>query len=64
MARYERSSYDPPERKFSTGFPAGMVFLLMLAIGAFLLIGSAFINNSNETVAVILPAPAAANQPS
>jgi len=38
-----------------------MVLLLMLAIGVFLLVESAFTNSPDESVGIVLPRPVVAN---
>ncbi|MFK0276363.1 hypothetical protein ACIQUG_22015 [Ensifer sp. NPDC090286] len=56
---YERYSYGKPQRTFSTGLPIGVMLFAFVVIGGYLVIGSAIVNDSNQTVGVVLPTPVA-----
>lgn len=54
---YKQHRYDKPERKFSTGLPIGVVLLAMMVIGGYLFVGSELSNDTQRTVAIVLPTP-------
>ncbi len=56
---YEQYRYGEPPRKFSTGFPIGGILLAMLVIGGYLFVGSALLNEPQQSVAIVLPTPVA-----
>ncbi|WP_077960673.1 hypothetical protein [Ensifer adhaerens] len=56
---YEHDRYSQPERKFSTGLPIGVMLLAMVAIGAYLFVGSALSSAPQQSVAIVLPTPVA-----
>lgn len=53
---YERHTHGAPERKFTTGLPVGIIFLSMVVITAYLLIGGA-LSDSGGSIATVLPKP-------
>ncbi|MBZ7926455.1 hypothetical protein LAC79_32290 [Ensifer adhaerens] len=55
---YEVHRYGQPKRRFSTGLPLAATFVTMAAIAAYLLIGSASLDNGGQAVAIVLPKPA------
>ncbi|MBD9597521.1 MULTISPECIES: hypothetical protein [unclassified Ensifer] len=55
---YEPYCYGEPPRKFSTGFPIGILLLAMVVIGAYLFVGSTLSNDPQQTSAIVLPTPA------
>lgn len=54
---YKQHRFDQPDRKFSTGLPIGVMLLAMVLIGGYLFVGSERSNNSQRTVAIVLPTP-------
>ncbi|WP_426289090.1 hypothetical protein ACN9MC_05055 [Ensifer adhaerens] len=54
---YKQHRYDQPERKFSTGLPIGVMLLAMMVIGGYLFVGSELSNDTQRTVAIVLPTP-------
>lgn len=56
---YERHTFETRERKFSTSLPIVVMLVSILAITAYLLIDGTFMNDSDQTTAVVLPKPSA-----
>ncbi|MDX0630294.1 hypothetical protein GOC91_29425 [Sinorhizobium medicae] len=53
----------PPEQRASTGLPLGVMFLSMLTIVVYLLVGGALSNNGSGVVAVYVPQQTDVQQP-
>ncbi|MBP1888143.1 hypothetical protein [Sinorhizobium mexicanum] len=58
---HDRDNYGHPERRASTGLPLGIMLLSMLAIGAYLLVGGALLDDENQDVVVYVPRVSAPN---
>jgi hypothetical protein len=59
---YEQFRYSQPEQTFSTGLPIGLMLLAMVVIGGYLCVGSALSNGPEQSVAIVLPTPAASSK--
>lgn len=58
---YERHSYGHSERRFSTGLPIGVMAVSMMAIAAYLFVGSALLDDGGQATAIVLPKPVVAS---